>query len=243
MIDSSSLPGDPSELHLRISYDDELWDTPQADTLERWNVGVLHRRRTHAAGREPVAPSGYAASDAPLYTVEDNLVGSMTFYRVHLDRGRNAYWAMEEESEDLYETAQVLLDPATGSFTDEVSERLEYVGSALLVMDRVTLDSPWRGHGLAAVLACEAITRLMAGCRAVACSPGITDLSSRRLTDEAEWDHVNAKIAQGWERLGFRPYRDNVYFLSPASRDLEEQRGALRRHLVDLGASWRTDPS
>ncbi|WP_143064612.1 hypothetical protein [Streptomyces colonosanans] len=82
----------------------------------------------------------------------------MTFYRVHLDRGRNAFWAMEEESEELYETAQVLLDPETGFFTDEVSERLEYVGSALLVMDRVTLDPPWRGHGLAAVLACEAIT-------------------------------------------------------------------------------------
>ncbi|MFD9817335.1 hypothetical protein [Streptomyces sp. NPDC059080] len=165
----------------------------------------------------------------------------MTFYRVHLDRGCNAYGAMEEESEDLYETAQVLLDPQTGSFTDEVSERLEYVGSALLVMDRVTLAPPWRGHGLAAVLACEAITRLMAGCRAIACSPGITDLSSHRLMDQAEWDRVNARIAMGWERLGFRPYRANVYLLSPISQDLEEQRGALRRHLADLGASWRAD--
>ncbi|WP_179235832.1 hypothetical protein [Streptomyces sp. CS113] len=53
----------------------------------------------------------------------------MTFYRVHFDRGRNAYWAMEEESEELYETAQTLLDPETGSFTDEVSEQLEYAGS------------------------------------------------------------------------------------------------------------------
>ncbi|MFE0929281.1 hypothetical protein ACFW4O_15955 [Streptomyces mutabilis] len=64
-------------------------------------------------------------------------------------------------------------------------------------MNRVTLDPPWRGHGLATVLACEVITRLMAGCRAVACSPGITDLGSRRLTARAEWDRVNAKIPQG----------------------------------------------
>ncbi|WP_405747220.1 hypothetical protein OG422_29170 [Streptomyces sp. NBC_01525] len=110
-------------------------------------------------------------------------------------------------------------------------------------MDRVTLDPPWRGHGLAAVLACEAIQRLMAGCRAIACSPGITDISSRRLTDRSEWDRVNAKIAQGGESLGFRLYRDNVYLLSPASQDLEEQRGALRRHLAELGASWRTGAS
>ncbi|MFG2481032.1 hypothetical protein [Streptomyces fagopyri] len=107
----------------------------------------------------------------------------------------------------------------------------------------MTLDPAWRGHGLAAVLACEAITRLMAGCRAIACSPGITDLSSRRLTDRSEWDRVNARIAQGWESLGFRPYRDNVYLLSPASQDLEEQRGALRRHLAELGESWRSGAS
>ncbi|MFH8991417.1 hypothetical protein [Streptomyces sp. NPDC017940] len=212
------LPGDPSNLHLRISYDDELWDTPQADTLERWSVTVLHRRRVHDGDRGAETTSGCATADCTSCTVEDAVVGSMTFYQVHLDRGRNAYWAMEEESEELYETAQVLLDPETGSFTSEVSERLEYVGSALLIMDRVTLDPAWRGHGLAAVLACEVIHRLMIGCRAIACLPGVTDLSSQRLTDQSEWHRVNAKIAQGWESLGFRLYRDNVYLLSPASQ-------------------------
>ncbi|MFI8880241.1 hypothetical protein [Streptomyces sp. NPDC055243] len=138
------LPGDPSDLYLRISFDDPLWDTPQADTLERWSVGVLHRRRVHDGGQGPAATSSCGTADCPSCTVEEAAVGSMTFYRVHLDGARNAYWAMEEESEELHETAQVLLDPETGSFTDEVSERLEYIGSALLVMDRVTLDPPWR---------------------------------------------------------------------------------------------------
>ncbi|NNN35506.1 hypothetical protein HLK59_35090 [Streptomyces sp. S3(2020)] len=195
MIESSSLPGDPSELYLRISYDDELGDTPQADTLELWNVAVLHCRHTSGGEQEPVGISGSVAPDAPPSTAEDIVVGAMTFYRIHLDRGRNAFWAMEEESEELYEIAQVLLDPETGFFTDDVSERLEYVGSALLVMDRVTLAPPWRGYGLAAAPACAAITRLMAGCRVIACSPGITDLSSRRLTDRSEWDRVNTRIA------------------------------------------------
>ncbi|MFD4257688.1 hypothetical protein ACFWR9_08650 [Streptomyces sp. NPDC058534] len=237
------LPGDPSDLHLRISFDDDLWDTPQADTLERWNVAVLHRRRVHDAAQGPAATRSCATAACSSCRVEDTTVGWMTFYRVHLDRGRNAYWAMEEESEELYETAQVLLDPETGSFTSEVSELLEYVGSGLLVMDRVTLEPAWRGHGLAAVLGCEVIHRLMLGCRAVACSPGVTDLSSQRLTDRSEWERVTAKIARGWESLGFRLYRDNVYLLSPASQDLEEQRGALRGRLSELGASWRTRTS
>ena len=43
---------------------------------------------------------------------------------------------------------------------------------------------------------------------------------------------MNTKIAQGWQSLEFRLYRDNVYLLSPASQDLEEQRGALRRRLA-----------
>lgn len=236
------LPGDPSDLHLRISYDDELWDTPQADTLERWSVAVLHRRRMHD-GDQGAATTNCVTADCPACTLGDVTVGSMTFYRVHLDRGRNAYWAMEEESEELYETAQAILDPETGFFTRDVSELLEYVGSALLVMDRVTLDPAWRGRGLAAVLGCEVIHRLMAGCRAIACSPGITDVSSQRLTDQSEWNRVNAQIAHGWQSLGFRHYRDNVYLLSPASQDLDEQRDVLRGRLAELGASWRTETS
>jgi hypothetical protein len=50
---------------------------------------------------------------------------------------------------------------------------------------------------------------------------------------------VNAKIAQGWEGIGFRLYRDNIYLLSPASQDLEERRSVLRGQLAELGASWR----
>ncbi|MEU1015324.1 hypothetical protein [Streptomyces sp. NPDC005898] len=146
---------------------------------------------------------------------------------------------MEEESEELYATAQVLLDAQTGSFTSEVSELLDYVGSTLLVMDRVTVNPQWRGHGLASVLASEAIHRLMAGCRAVACSPGISDLGGPHPMDRSEWDRVTAKITRGWERIGFRLYRDGVYLLSPTSQELEEQRGVLRGQLVELGASWR----
>lgn len=120
---------------------------------------------------------------------------------------------------------------------------MAYVRSALLVMDRVTLNAQWRRHGLASVLASEAIHRLMAGSRAVACSPGITDLGDHHPMGQSEWDRVNAKITKGWERIGFRLYRDNVYLLSPTSPDIEEQRSVLRARLVELGALWRSATS
>ncbi|AZM56367.1 hypothetical protein DMA15_30420 [Streptomyces sp. WAC 01529] len=238
MIEPLPLPGDPTELRLRIHYTDTLSDTLDADTLEEWSVEILHRSREHASSRCPTAPGACDAADCPAYTVSDSAAGSMTFFRVHLDRGRNAYAAMEEASEDLCEIAQALLDPATGYYTDEVGELLEYSGSALLVMDRVTLHEEWRGRGLGVILASEAIYRLMPGCRAVACAPGISDMSANRLRSEVEWGRVTAKIARGWEQLGFLPCRGNVFVLSPTSLVLEEQRGQLRRRLVELGAAW-----
>ncbi|MDO0909762.1 hypothetical protein QQM39_02455 [Streptomyces sp. DT2A-34] len=86
------LPGDPSDLYLRIYSDDELCDTPQADTLERWSVSVLHRRSVHDGGQGPAATSSCVTVECPACTVEDATVGSVTFYRVHLDRGRSAYF-------------------------------------------------------------------------------------------------------------------------------------------------------
>ncbi|MFD4592867.1 hypothetical protein [Streptomyces rubiginosohelvolus] len=207
-------PGNPAELYLRISYTDSLSGTPHADTLERWDVAVLHAQ-------------------------DDFAVGSMVFYRVHLDRGVHAAHAMEDESEDLAEIASVILDAETGYFTDEVSEALEYVGSAMLVMDRVTLDEAWRGFGLGAVLAIEAIHRLMPGCRAIVCSPGIADIREHRLRERAEWDRVTRKIARGWESIGFRRHRDHVFLLSPTSLVLEEQRDVLRGTAAGLAASWK----
>ncbi|AYG84660.1 hypothetical protein DWB77_06874 [Streptomyces hundungensis] len=130
MIEPSPLPGDPTELHLRFVYADMLSDTPHADTLEEWRVEVLHRRRTHDDSRCPIAPSACEADHCPAYTLSDSPAGSMTFFRVHLDRGRNAHAALADESEDLNEIAQDLLAPATGYFTDEVSVLLECSGSA-----------------------------------------------------------------------------------------------------------------
>ncbi|MFF0740557.1 hypothetical protein ACFYVL_09155 [Streptomyces sp. NPDC004111] len=219
-------PADPAQLWLRISHTDDLLDTPHADALERWDVTVRHGR--HVPG-DALGPG--QATDAE--------VGAMTFYRVHVDRGQNAHRALEEESDDLYEIAQAVLDPATGNLTEAASESLEYVGTGLLIMDRVYLAPEWRGAGLGKALAVEAIRRLMPGARAVVCTPGVTDLTGSALCDRAEWDRVTRKITRGWEQLGFRHHQGDVYLLSPASLELEEQCDEQRRHLATLAVRWR----
>lgn len=237
------LPGDPSQLHLQYAHEHGLHDDPHEQTVEGWEVRIQYGYEVHDDNHCPVlnapdAPGDHHEGDCPAFEERGIEVGRMTFYRVRLDQGMNAWWAMEEESQELYEIGSVLLDQNTGNFTDEVDQRLEYMGSDLLVMDRVVLDKEWRGFGLGPILAAEAINRLVPGCRAVTCSPGISDDHGWK-PDQAEWDRVTARIAAAWERVGFTLYRDNVYLLHPATVVPEERRTALRGEFRNLCTAWR----
>ncbi|MGV9790830.1 hypothetical protein [Streptomyces sp. NPDC003435] len=212
------LPTNPARLHLQYSYVHGLFDSPQEQTLEHWDISIGHQSEAQ----------------------ETSNVGSMLFYRVRLTQGMNAWTAMAEASEELHRIADVLLDPATGYFTDEVEQRLEYVGTDLLVMNRVTLEPDWRGFGLGPILAAEAINRLSPGIRAVACTPGISAHEEDWRPTRAEFDQVTARIAAGWRTMGFAPYRDHIHLLPMGSTAFEEHTAALHLHLQSLCAGWIT---
>lgn len=227
------LPADPSKLYLHYTTTHELVEDPYSETLQRWDVSVRH---PGAADADRRIPTPQAPPDDVGQEIE---IGRMEFYRVRLDQGMNASTAMEEESEELEQIARALLHP-DGYLTAEASERLSYVGTDLLVMDRVVLTMPWRGFGLGAVLAAEAINRLAAGCRAVACIPGIADPDGSWRPDQVEWDRVTAKITAGWERVGFTHFRDTVYLLDPATGALEDQRSRLRSEYLQMCLGWKS---
>ncbi|MGW4197117.1 hypothetical protein [Streptomyces sp. NPDC005004] len=207
------LPANPARLHLQYSHRHGLLDSPHEQTLEQWDVLVQCQGADEASHE----------------------VGTMVLYRVRLTQGMNAWAAMEEESEELFEIGDALLDQGTGYFTTEAEQRLEYVGTDLLVMERVTLAPAWRGFGLGPVLAAEAIDRLAPGVRAVACSPGISAHPEGWLPEQAEFDQINAKITAAWRSVGFAPYRDNVYLLPLASQDRLDD---LRIRFHDLCSAW-----
>ncbi|BDH07234.1 hypothetical protein [Streptomyces seoulensis] len=210
------LPTNPARLRLQYSHRHRLLDSPQEQTLEQWDVLIQ-----------------YQSDDGTSHDV-----GTMVFHRVRLTQGMNAWMAMEEESEELFEIGNALLDPATGYFTPEAEQRLEYVGTNLLIMERVTLAPAWRGFGLGPILAAEAINRLSPGVRAVACSPGISAHEEGWLPEQAEFDQINAKIAAAWKSVGFTPYRANVYLLPLATQIQEDQLAGLQTHFHDLCSSW-----
>ncbi|MFJ2175956.1 hypothetical protein ACIOHE_24070 [Streptomyces sp. NPDC087851] len=241
---AQQLPTDPARLHLQYRYEQGMHADPHEETVERWEISIRHGHEVHDDARCPVlsdkkSPGDHCEGDCSAYEEDGPEIGRMIFFRIRLSQGMNAWWAMEEESQELYEIAGVLLDQETGYFTDEVDQQLEYVGTDLLVMDRVVLDKPWRGFGLGPALATEVINRLAPGCRAVTCSPGISAPEDGWKPDQAEWDRVTTRIAAAWEKVGFAFFKDNVYLLDPATVLPEERRAVLRAEFQDLCAAWR----
>ncbi|MFE2867853.1 hypothetical protein [Embleya sp. NPDC059259] len=240
------LPGDPFALHLEYSLRHGLREDPHDRTIERWSVVVRHGYEVHDDTRCPTLLGldgeiscedpvpGPGDTGCPAFEPDGVAVGWMVFFRVRMDRGMNAWWAMEEESADLHRIGCVLLDQESGDFGERADEYLEYMGVDLLVMDRVVLDGRWRGFGLGPILAAEAIERLSPGARAVACMPGISDREPGWEPGQEEWDRVTARITAAWARVGFEAFEDGVHLFDPATVVAEEALSVLREDFDDL---------
>ncbi|MER5439089.1 hypothetical protein [Streptomyces sp. NPDC002790] len=237
------LPADPAQLHLAYAFGHGLRDGGHERCIERWEVAVRHGFEVHDDARCPTLTGPTGADDClgecPAFCKDGVQVGSMVFYRIHLQEGMNPFWAMEEESQDLYEIAEVLIDSETGRFVDDLDEGLCGLGSDLLVMDQVVLYEPWRGFGLGQVLAAEAIKRLAPGAQVVACSPGISDPQHMAESNDAEWERVTAKIAAGWQRVGFQEFRDGVYVIDTGTVAGDNALSELWQEFDALTTAWR----
>ncbi|WP_405876545.1 hypothetical protein OG762_46545 [Streptomyces sp. NBC_01136] len=110
----------------------------------------------------------------------------------------------------------------------------------MLILDRVSLDSAWRGFGLGPVLAAEAIRRLSGGCCAVAVFPAMGEYpEDREQVTEAYRRQAKKKIAALRESIGFQPFCCGVWLLDTALRSPEELLLARRAELHALGAAFQ----
>jgi GNAT superfamily N-acetyltransferase len=116
---------------------------------------------------------------------------------------------------DLEAVASALLDQEAGQLRDEVYERIEGLGSSLLILNSVTVSTAWRGRGVGALLAGLALQVLGDDAACIATYPAPLDGSqgeARRL--------AIGKLEKVWTQLGFQSFAGGVWILDPASLGL-----------------------
>ncbi|MGA6227230.1 hypothetical protein ACPESV_43675 [Streptomyces umbrinus] len=228
------LPGDPARLRLVHTHDHSVESYDFEDTLERWRVSV---RLFH--GEEEECPQG--CSEACERAVEEGTeIGYLLLCRLRDYTADNRWEAADSESADLESIASTVFDPRTGQYTDAFDEAIECPVGDLLILDRVFLDRPWRGFGLAPVLAAEAIRRLSGGCCAVAAEPGMAEWpDDREEVSESYRQQARRKIAALWESIGFTHFKDGVYLLDPALRKPGDLLAQRRKELLELSQAYR----
>ncbi|MEU0354359.1 hypothetical protein [Streptomyces cyaneofuscatus] len=201
-----------------LTYSSEHWTDPwHEDGVQHWDV-ALHFKEDGGSG-----PS----------------FGSIQICIADEYRVANLVDSFDNLSSDLYRIARTLFEPATGSLRDDVQQLLALQGKTIIV-DRVTLDSRLRGHGLGVYLTGHALDYLHQGAGVLALFPG-------PLERDEHTDHEQARVSLGraWARIGFAPYADGTWILDPGLLTLEnalrDERKRLQNHRWNV--TFSEDPA
>ncbi|MFJ9601801.1 hypothetical protein [Streptomyces althioticus] len=199
------LPGDPRGLSLEYRQRQVVSGHEEPDGLDEWTVTAKVKRYWNRT----------AGGD----------IGSLTVLRLRQDERFSPHpWSGPEADADHFETFHAVLgcyDLGAGGYRQVFRDTMTSADGDLLVLTRIHLDPEWRGFGLGAVVASQALWTLADGCSAVAVDgrqPELTALS---------------------EVLGFRLRpRPLGRLLDPASEEARDAREEHRRRYDALVDAW-----
>jgi hypothetical protein len=126
---------------------------------------------------------------------------------------------------DLSTVGAAVLDLKEGDLRDDLLDQLEGMGSKLLILNSVKLTDRWRGYGVGALLAGEAILALYGDAQCVATYPAPLDGSTG-----ADRARAVKKLERVWAQLGFEAYRDGVWVIDPGLVTLRDSVERMKRN-------------
>ncbi|MET8623690.1 hypothetical protein ABZW30_08030 [Kitasatospora sp. NPDC004669] len=199
------------------------------DTIEEWTVDV----DAYIVDPTCHAPGTCENCDTA------KTIGTLSFARVRNYTRDSAWQAGDAYSAGVEKAVSACIDPATTAapglnWSRAFENHLEGAVGDLLIMERVQLLPQYRGFGLGALAAAEAIRRLSPGCCAVLCEPA--PLGRALDHDQAARQKAKARLAALWESVGFRPYQDGIHLLDTGQRHYEQCRETWRRHFATFPA-------
>lgn len=201
---------------LRVEYGLQrlLWQDPDQNQLDVWDV-------TLQAGE---------LADETETGVRWQPIARAVLYGIDIDRcqsvGESPFEVADAHSADVAYYYEHVLE-VSGAFQPDVEDAFEWPPSRVLFLHDVNVDAGLRRRGYASLIVADAILTLAPQGTAVFAHPGPTDLDSTsdcdlaRLRSETE----NTRFLAS---LGFRPFRDRMWFLDLAMEDAAKTLGAIR---------------
>jgi hypothetical protein len=210
-----ALPANVAGIRLKFHFQ-TAWDETPSDGPSFWHVSAdVHDLDTDAVTEH---------------------VGSFLFYRIEPVETSDLFGVMDGYDSDLGHIAEMVIDPATGEIDDALRDHMVGFEPDVLVLCRAELEENWRGFGLGAVLAGQAIKQLGHGCLGVVLQPASLlpkpeqDMEARKLAVK--------KISKAWEKIGFERFSDELMVLDLATTTLSESfasQSSRIRHLPITG--------
>jgi hypothetical protein len=143
------------------------------------------------------------------------IVADINIVKGSLEDG-SLWLQLDAMAADLEAVATSVMVPDTGDLRPEVEDLVHAaVGSQLLILNSVTVHEPWRGYGVGALLAGEAILALDGDAQCVATYPAPLDSS-----EGSDRTRAVAKLQRTWAQIGFKPPDECVWILDPGMEDL-----------------------
>jgi GNAT superfamily N-acetyltransferase len=206
----SDLPANPLSIELTLSHRRFWWRIDDEDEQpERWNASA------DVPLQDPCPEQARHVGDVSL------VIADLAKERNLLDFGALGEWALEF-------IAETVIDPAEGTLHPELDADLTPGPPRMIILRRIELTEPWRGHGLGAALIASALRILAPDARLGACR--VSPLDFPCPGDRMAAELASVRAGGMLENIGFRRWR-GVHVV-----DLRE--AALLDARMDLLARW-----
>ncbi|GHE98617.1 hypothetical protein GCM10017786_34420 [Amycolatopsis deserti] len=182
------LPANPLSIELELTHRRFWWQIDDEDEQpEQWDASAdVSELDVCPAGLRHVGDIALVIADL---TKERNLLDSVVL----------GEWALEF-------IAETVIDPDQGKLHPELDARISQGPPRMVILRRIELTEPWRGHGLGAALIASALRILAPNARLAACRVSPLDFSvpgADRITAELSSLRAGAML----ESIGFERWR------------------------------------
>jgi hypothetical protein len=190
-------------------------------------ISLTYTREQFLRDDLPSVENWHVTVTAHVWTEDNSADRTEDVAHLHLVKGSLVYESLWDDLDateaDVSTVASAILDIKADDLRDEVLDRVDGSGSSVLILNSVRLATRWRGFGIGALIAGQAILGLDGDAHVVATYPAPLDGSEGEARDRAV-----RKLQGVWTRLGFSHLRDGVYILDPARKDLQEAMDQMR---------------